>query len=239
MVEVIVASRFAGPPRMGHGGYVAGLFAELGVPTRVTIRRPVPLDTPLSLSDGDGGRRVLADGDTVLVESEPAAFELEVPAAPDLETATAAEAGSPSLVQGRGVHPICFGCGAVRAEGDGLRVFAGPCDVGGVAQVAGRLIAAEGLCEGGFIVPGYAVAALDCAGAFAFMARGERPGLLGRLCFELERSVPADRDYVVSGWAVGTEGRKMFAGTALFDADGVRYARALATWFGARPRPAR
>ena len=48
----------------------------------MSLRRPVPLDTPLQLSrDGDGSIRLL-DGDALILEARPAPdFDLDVPAA--------------------------------------------------------------------------------------------------------------------------------------------------------------
>jgi len=40
-MNLVVAQRFAGPPSMGHGGFVAGLFAAgVGGAVQVTLRRP-------------------------------------------------------------------------------------------------------------------------------------------------------------------------------------------------------
>jgi hypothetical protein len=76
------------------------------------------------------------------------------------------------------------------------------------------------------------VAALDCPGAFAFIAGGVRAGLLGRIVVERYADVAVGEEHLVTGWQVGTEGRKMFAGTALFGPDGSLRAAAKATWFG-------
>ena len=231
-MEIEVTRHFAGPPTMGHGGYVAGLLAaRTAGPVQVTLRRPVPLDEPLDLVDLDGDRHELRRGDEVLVESEPARLELEVPAAPSVEQAAAAEEGSPSHYDGRGVHPTCFGCGAQR-EG-GLRIFAGPLEVGGTRQVAAPWRPGEEHAgTDGSVATTWVLAALDCPGAFAFIAEGTRAGLLGRIVFEQLGPVAVGSDLVVTGWQIATEGRKMFAGTALFDATGTRLAAARATWFG-------
>ena len=55
---LIIPSRFRGPPNSGNGGYVAGAIAER-FPVRpdahddaaveVTLRAPIPLDTPLEV----------------------------------------------------------------------------------------------------------------------------------------------------------------------------------------------
>lgn len=231
-MQIEVAKSFAGPPTMGHGGYVAGLLAGGRGPVQVTLRRPVPLDVPLELVDLEGGRRELRNGDEVLVEAEPSVLEIDVPPPPSAAEAAASEPGSPSHVNGTGVHPTCFGCGARRSAG-GLRIFAGPVQVDGHPQVAGVWRPeAEHRGEGGAVDPMWVLAALDCPGAFAFIVTEQRAGLLGRIVFEQYEDVAVGDEHVVTGWQIGVDGRKLFAGTALFGADGALRAAARATWFG-------
>lgn len=239
-MQLQVARSFAGPPNMGHGGYVAGLLAshlDAGAGAiQVTLRRPVPLDTPLDLVEGDG-RAELRREDELIVEAEVVErVAMDVPPPPSVQAARAAEAGSPSQFNdGRGVHPICFGCGAKRDGDDGLRVFAGPVEVDGREQVAGVWRPGSELADDtGSVAPMWVLAALDCPGAFAYIVDDQRAGLLGRIVFQLEAgtSVEPEVDHVVSGWQIEVDGRKMFAGTALHDADGRLLASAKATWFG-------
>jgi len=226
---------------MGHGGYVAGLLVDhvggaTGRPVEITLRRPVPLDSDLELVDTGAGSAELRRGDELIAEAKPAddgsiVRELDVPPAPTVDDARSAEGGSPSLYDnGRGVHPICFGCGNCRDDGEGLQVFAGPVEVDGRRQVAGvwRPGSAERTTDG------WILAALDCPGAFAFIAEGTRAGLLGRIVFERFDATAIDpsAEHVVTGWQIGVDGRKMFAGTALFGGDGRLLAAAKATWFG-------
>ncbi len=233
-MQIDIPSRFAGPPNMGHGGYVAGLFAQRTEgAVQVTLRRPTPLDQPLELLDEGEGRWSLRSGDEVIAESEPSTLEIEVPPPPSIEAARAAEAGSPSFYNDeRGVHPTCFGCGNLREEGDGLRVFVGPVEVDGHRQVAGTWTPADAFVDDdGLVDTQWVLAALDCPGAFAFIAEDTRAGLLGRIVFEQYAPVPGDGTYVVTGWQAGEDGRKLFAGTALFDGAGTLLAAARATWF--------
>lgn len=239
-MQLQVASSFAGPPNMGHGGYVAGLLVshlEAGAGAiQVTLRRPVPLDTPLDLVEGDG-RAELRRDDELIVEAEVVErVAMDVPPPPSVDEARAAEAGSPSRFNdGRGVHPTCFGCGAQRDGGDGLRVFAGPVDVEGRQQVAGVWRPGPDLAdETGSVAPMWVLAALDCPGAFAYIVDEQRAGLLGRIVFQLEAGATVDpeADHVITGWQIEVDGRKMFAGTALHDASGRLLASAKATWFG-------
>ena len=234
-MKVEVAHRFHGPPSMGHGGYVAGLLCE-AIPgaVQVTLRKPTPLDRPLELASAEGGGVTLLDGETLIAEAESATLELAVPAPPSLLEVIAAEARSPSFHGERGVHPTCFGCSRLRAEGEGLRVFAGAHQAAsGQRMVAGRFIPGRAFAsDDGHVRKLYAFAALDCAGAFAFIAEGQRAGLLGRIVLQQHRPAPAAQELIVIGWQIGRDGRKLFAGTALLDAAGTLYASAKATWFG-------
>src|SRR6478735_5897408 len=105
-MDVVVDQRFAGPPSMGHGGYVAGLFAVgVGGAVQVTLRRPTPLDAPLVLERHDDGRGELRHGDDLIADAEPATLTLAVPTPPSAVAAAAAESGSPSHRNGRGCTP--------------------------------------------------------------------------------------------------------------------------------------
>jgi len=163
-MNLVVAQRFAGPPSMGHGGFVAGLFAAgVGGAVQVTLRRPTPLDAPLALDRHDDGRGELRHGDELIAAAEPAALTLTTPTPPHAVDAAAAEAGSPSHRNGRGVHPTCFGCGVNREVGDALRIAAGPIEVDGIAQVAAAwLPGPDG--TGGFDPSGPAAAAVMATG---------------------------------------------------------------------------
>lgn len=236
-MQIEISSRFAGPPAMGHGGYVAGLLAtRTPGAVQVTLRRPTPLDLPVELTDDGEGRWTLREGDgnsdEVIAQSEPSVLEIDVPPPPSVEQARAAEAGSPSFYDGRGVHPTCFGCGNLRDDGDGMRIFVGPTTVDGHNQVAAVWNPGDAFASpDGTVDAQWVLAALDCPGAFAFIATDTRAGLLGRIVFEQYQPVQAHTDHIVTGWQIGIDGRKLFAGTALFDADGTVLAAAKATWF--------
>ena len=232
-MRIEVAHRFHGPPTMGHGGYVAGLIAErLPGAVQVTLRRPTPLDRPLELVPAEGGGMQLLDGAQLLAEAVSTTLQLAIPRSPSLAQAAAAEAGSPSLLGERGVHPTCFGCSRLRAPGDGLRVFAGPCEVDGQRLVAARWTPGAAFADdAGRLRQVYALAALDCAGAFAFIVDSVRAGLLGRIVLQQHHAARADQELIVIGWQLGRDGKKLLAGTALLQADGTLCAAAKATWF--------
>lgn len=233
MPSVVIPENCEGPPQIAHGGFVSGLLLDgFTGAVQITLRQPTPVGVSLDLRQ-DGERMLLRHGDTVLAESQAAVLEIDVPPMPSVEQARAAEADSPSRWHERGVHPTCFGCGLARNDDDGLGIAVGACDADGVEQVAAvwtpstRHAGPDGVVDRRWIV-----AALDCPGAMAFIARDVHAFLLGRIVYEQFGAVEAGVDHVVSGWQIGVEGKKRFAGTALGTADGKVLAAARAVWFG-------
>ena len=97
MVELIIASRYNGPPGSANGGYTCGLLAEqVGEPAEVTLRSPPPLDTPLRF---DGTR--LWDGETLVAEAHHAHVHLEVPEPVAFDDAERASQKLPRLREAR------------------------------------------------------------------------------------------------------------------------------------------
>jgi hypothetical protein len=185
------------------------------------------------------GRLLLELDGALIAEAEPVRIDLDVPAPPPWHAALAARDASPSFTTGvnplvpggTGFHPVCACCGADVAEGQGLRVFAAP--VPGFDGVAAAWRPHPAFADDDGWLPQRLVwTALDCPGQFAYYAAGIRTGLLGRMTGRVLRPVPVDADYVVTGWRIGIERRKHFAGTALFDADGTLCAYAHQTWIG-------
>jgi hypothetical protein len=218
--EIVIEQRFRGPTGSANGGYTCGLVAGfLDGPAEVTLRLPPPLERPLAVErDGDGPVRVLDDG-ALVAEARPRMLELEPPAAPSYEDAAAAALPEGDLAS---PFPECFVCGPHRAEGDGLRIFAGPLDDG--------VVAASWVPVRPYTRPEFVWAALDCPGAYA-CGFGERGVLvLGRLAARVEALPQAGERCVVVGWPLGDEGRKAFAGTALFGEGGRLLGIARATW---------
>lgn len=224
---MLIEERFRGPPDSGNGGYVCGVVAGiLGGAAEVTLRQPPPIGRPLLVRRLDEGGVAILDGEVVVAEGRSADVEVEAPEPVGLRDAVEAAKRSP----GFGLHPFptCFVCGPERSEGDGLRIFPGP--------VKGRQIVAapwtpDQTLSGvdGRVRQEYVWAALDCPGAFA-NGFPETHMVLGRLAVRLVRTVEPQRAYVVVGWPAGVEGRKLFAGTALFGDDGELLAIARATW---------
>ncbi len=227
---VVVAPRFRGPPTSGNGGYVAGLVgAHVHGPARVRLHVPPPLDRDLAL-EADGEIRI-TDGDVLVASGTPGSLELSIPAPPTLADAAAASRGYRGFV--RHPFPSCFVCGPERAEGDGLRIFPGPIEVGVVAAPFMPPPDLLDAGDGGVLAPAIVWAALDCTGYFAIVGDEPVPMLLGELTADVR--APVDRGpHVVYGWALGGEGRKARCGTALASSDGRVLAVGLATWI--RPK---
>ena len=134
----------------------------------------------------------------------------------------------------------CFGCGNQRSDNDGLRIFPGP--VAGQDMVAATWRPDPSLAgaDGG-IGPEIIWAAIDCPGSFAVMP-GMRAGfpagsrvMLGRSVAEVADRVEPARPCVIMGWPLGAEGRKLYAGVALFSNQGTLLAATRQTWIVVLP----
>lgn len=222
MTKLVVDPHYAGPPGSGNGGYTCGLVAGfLDGPAEVTLRLPPPLARPLRVECRDGRVEVFA-GDALVAEAAPAEVELDVPGPISLAEAEEAARRYPGFETH--AFPDCFVCGPRRAEGEGLRIFAGRARDG---VFAAPWTPDESRAE-------LVWAALDCPGAIAvgFPERGET--LLGRLAARIDRLPAAGEPHVVAAWPLGEDGRKLYAGTALLTASGEPLARARATWIAPR-----
>jgi hypothetical protein len=246
---IVIPDRFRGPPQSGNGGYVCGVMAGLltggrfdlpdGRAAEVTLRAPVPLDREIAVRRG-ADTLAAHCGETLIAEAALATLEVTVPAPASWEQALAVREQSPSLKVGmhawlkqerKGFHPICFCCGAELAPDQGLHVYAAA--VPERSQVAAAWTPHPTFGDAdGYLAPEVICAALDCPGQFAWLAAGTRTGLLGRLTSRVERRVRAGEPHVVIGWTMGNEGRKFYAGTALFNARGELCAYAKAVWIG-------
>lgn len=217
----MIDRRFRGPTSTGNGGYSCGLVAAIvGEPAEVTLRQPPPLDRPLTVSR-DGDRAALFDGDAVVAEARRVVLDLDVPEPPAFDDAERVAAASARRA-GAGEFRECFVCGPARD--DGLRIFPGALD--GVVAAAWRPRSAP---------PREVVwAAIDCPGAFALEFATRNVLVLGQLTAEVFRVPRAGEPCVVVGWPLGADGRKRYAGTALFGEQGELLARGRAIWIEPR-----
>ena len=216
--HLTIEARFNGPDGSANGGYTCGRIAALlDGHAQVTLRSPPPLERPLAVDRFGDGLHVL-DGDSLVAEAAPAAVVLELPGSPSWAEAEAASARYPGFVEH--AFPRCFVCGPERDPGDGLRVFAGPL---GDGRFAATWIPSE-------VSPEIVWAALDCPGAIAvgFPDRGET--LLGRFAVAIDELPEPGERCVVLAWPLGEDGRKLYAGTAVYGEDGRPLAKARATW---------
>lgn len=246
---IVIPARFRGPPTSGNGGYVCGAFGGLltggnhALPNRqaaqVTLRSPIPLDTPMDVRR-DGQTLSVHHGETLIAEARLVELALDVPPPPGFEEAHAVRETSPAFARNAsrhfpdkiGFHPLCFCCGAEHAD-DGLHVTAAPLRGGEIVAAAWQTHARWGDPDGR--VPAtFLWTALDCPGQFAFYAGGIRTGMLGQLAARIEHPVRAGERCVVTGWRIGVEGKRHYAGTAVFDASGRLCAYARAIWVGRR-----
>jgi len=226
-----VATRFCGPPDSANGGYFAGLVATLAART-VTVRllKPPPLETPLTVGPlEDGGLHVL-HGEQLIGEAHPAALVLPAPQVPDYLEAVEASRHYAGFRHHR--FPTCFVCGTQRVRGDGLRIFAGPIAERGV--VAAPWVPDASLDAGdGKVRAEFMAAALDCPGYFA-VAPDDRMMLLAEFTAHVDRRVHIGASCTLVGWRIGGSGRKLQAGTAIFDGKGELCGRARALWIEPR-----
>ena len=216
-MELVIDRKFRGPAESANGGFACGLLASfMHGPAEVTLRLPPPLERPLEVVTD--GPLQLRDGEEVVAEAVAAQLELDVP-----DPIAFDEAAAAALPEGdrESVFPECFVCGWARE--DGMRIYAGP--------VEGReLVAATWVPRDDVISSEFVWAALDCPGAYAveFGQRGNP--VLGRLAARVEHLPHSGEQCVVLGWPLGADGRKLYAGTALFGEDGRTLGAARATW---------
>lgn len=228
MSTLVIARRFCGPPNSGNGGYVCGrVAAAIDGAASVRLMAPVPLETELHLERGNGAAQLLR-GSRVIAEAKAAPVDLVPPCAPSYTRAESAAAACPGFI--RHPFPRCFVCGPERQAGDGLRIFPGSVDGGGV--VAAPWIPDRSLADAsGAIGREFLWAALDCTSGFATppIAR-DRAIVLGALNARIDADIAADDECVVVGWPLGSDGRKRFAAAAVLRASGELLAIARATW---------
>lgn len=216
-----IPARFNGPPGSGNGGWSAGAFA-MAVPagsaaTEVTLRRPPPLDTPLTVTGG-----AVHDPDGTLIAQVAAAGTAGDPVPPvSFDEAAEVSAAYPGFT----AHPFptCYVCGPDRP--DGLRLFPG--------------FLPDGRSAAPWVVPADAGietmwAALDCPGGWAALHTG-RTFVLGRIAAQVGTVAEPGSRCVVVGRADSMDGRKAYTRSTVYGPDGTALATARATWIEINP----
>lgn len=228
--KLVIERRFNGPIDSANGGYACGrLAAFVDGPAEVTLRRPVPLDTPLDAERHADGSVTLHHGETLIAEAEPALpLDLEPPYRPSVIEARDA---TRHCFQGPELLACCYVCSPRRF--DGLGVTFGPLESD--PTMTGGLLLADPTVphENGHVLPEIAWAALDCP-SYSPSLWGDRPSLLARMRAEILEPIPLGKPVVVVGWSLGGEGRKHESATALLAPDGRMLARASALWIQLR-----
>src|SRR3972149_4389167 len=136
-MNLLIPARFNGPANSGNGGYTCGLIAAtIGDGAEVTLRRPPPLDTALTVAVEEGVTLV-HHGDLLIAEGRVVDWDVEGPPPPPLERS--AEAATRYVGFDRHEFPTCFTCGPDRDDGLGIW----PGQVGGTALVASPWAAPE------------------------------------------------------------------------------------------------
>ncbi len=228
---IVIDRRFNGPRLSGNGGYVAGVLARHVDPdgaVEVTLRAPIPIDTPLTLARNGDDRTLLQHDAKLVAEARPATLTLEPPGIQDWAAAErlAADGGC-----GEGSDfQWCLVCGRARDIGDGLRVFGQRLEDRPMSLSLYQPHAVHAAADGRIDAP-FLWGALDCPGAWAVQDPDDwRLAMTGRMIGQVFHRPKPDEPCMVVGWKVGAEGRKLLAGTAVYTRSGTLCAQALSTW---------
>ena len=226
--QIEIPGRFCGPINSANGGYTCGILANaIEGPAEVTLRHPPPINRPLEIRQTAENLFVLYDQSKVIAEAKPSELELVPPGTPDIVTAELSNVKEEDITDH--YFPECFVCGPKRRPGDGLRIFPGP--VEGADYLAAIWIPDNSLAdEKGYIRNEIIWSALDCPSGWAIIFEKMRYIMLGRLEAEIYPRVKPDNKFIVIGWKLSEEGRKIYAGTAIFSAEGQLCAKGKATW---------
>ena len=223
-----ISRRFRGPARSGNGGYVCGLLGKhVPGPCAVRLKVPPPLEVELRIEAADGEAR-LFHGSTLIGEARRIDFHLAPPTPPSFPDAEKASKFCVGLT--RHSFPNCFVCGPQRLFADGMRIFPGP--VEGSSMVAAPWVPDSSLVgESGSVGLEFLWAALDCPTGFSVLPVPDgKTILLGELCVRIAGAVSPGERCVAIAWPLEVDGRKRFAGSAIFGEFGRAVAVARATW---------
>jgi len=222
------------------------------------LRAPIPLDAGMSVhhheAAGQPSVTIEIDADNtgettgtriLIAEARLQPFNLDIPAPPNFQQALAVRHLAIPLQQRQdspmpgslGLHPICFCCGA--GHSTGLQVYAAPLGGQVAAPLGGQVAAAwqtrtEWGDADGQLPARFLWTALDCPGQLAYFHAGQLTGLLGRMTASVHAKVQAGEPLVVTAWPINVDGKKHFAGSAIFNRQGELVAQAIAVWIGKR-----
>lgn len=203
-----------GPAGSANGGVAAGRMAQLVAgPATVRLHAPPPLGMDLAVAaDGAEVTATAPDGEVVMTVRATGPPQVALPAV----DASAVGAGTPYPD-----HPAatCVVCGEDHPSG--LRAFPAPVS-GHPGVVATWWTPPPWAIQDGRLRDDLLWGVLDCPGALAVMHAEDEPvfAALGSITGELVAPVRAGERVLVLGFALGSEGRRRFAGTAVLGPDG-------------------
>jgi hypothetical protein len=258
MTDLIIPSRFCGPPSSGNGGYSAGAIAAYAgedcpedharpwPAVSVSLLAPPPLEAPMKVTpDVDGGVVATYDGKPILAArcSHDEVLDVEPVGADEAGAAMASYSGLTSHP-----FPTCFACGTGREPGDGLRIFPGRVsDATGDDGTSHPRVAATWTPDPTVEEDYHAYAdaharaslpvtwaALDCVGGWAGDLE-ERLMVLARMTARLDSLPVIGEEHVVVGMGRDQEGRKTWTSSTMYDADGRVVASAEHLWVAVDP----
>ena len=223
--HLTIDHHFCGPSESGNGGYSAGIVAaNVPFPAEVTLRVPPPLDCPMRLVV-DGESAQLLDGETLVIEAKKADdFALDIPS--PIDFAEAEKAAKHFYGYEHSPFPNCFVCGHLRKRGEGLKIHPGR--VGQVVASPWTPYSDLGNKDG-VVKTEFIWAVLDCPGAWALIDH-DQVVVLGRITVKKVLPIRVGEPHVVQGWVIGSEGRKTWTGTAVYNEKKEVCAYAKATW---------
>lgn len=215
-----VDARFDGIPGFTLGGWLAGQVASvLGDGAEVRLLRPFRSGSALTVERTGDGARALGEGE-VVAEGRLWSGTLEPPRMPTLAEALRASEHYPDVRE----HPFpsCYCCGPARAEGAGLRIFAGPV---GEGVLAASWTPHPSHCdERGHAKAETLWSASDCPALWALMHAeplgSGRCVVSGTLRLRQLAPVVTGEPHLVVSWKIGESGRRIEAGVAFFAAGG-------------------
>ena len=232
MQSIIIPMGFNGPKLSGNGGYVGGVMANAfggDGAVEITLRAPIPIDTPLTLTRKDG---VLSahDGATLICEARAGSVDHLKPPPPPTDWAEVMRRGEVGGSPADSDFGQCIVCGRGRAVGDGLRVLgtSGPQPGYSLSCYVPHANHAD---ASGRIKPEFVWGTLDCPGAYAAQDDGDfRPALTGRMTAKVLEPPRVGERCAVVGWRIGADGRKLYSGTALYTESGRLCGIGTCTW---------
>lgn len=226
-----VGQWFQGPTDSGQGGWTAQRLASaIGEPVTVAIKRPIPLETDMTITP-------VADGWHLIDPSEPdqpvlvaTPWEPDFASTGPVSVADATDARSRFPLHDDHPVPVCFSCGA---NADSMQVHSGPLADGRWAT--NWTVPTWAVDDAGTVDEGALWAAIDCAQAwYAGNAGGRRHAVTVQLAVDVIAPLEAGATYSLVAWN-GTypeawDGRKRGAGGAVFANDGTCVARSSSFW---------